>query len=83
MNPHDERIDYYLMVTRLMAEADAQLDADAGTPSSLPYAEDLELLREAVQMAEQAAARIVVSLVTTKRARIAEERLEASPNARH
>lgn len=83
MSSHDERIDYYLMVTRLMAEADAQLDADAADPASLPHAEDLELLREAVQTAEQAAARIVVALVTTKRARIAAERQEASANARH
>jgi hypothetical protein len=58
----DERLDYYLMVARLMAEADAQMREDALDGGSQPYAEDLWALRRAVQAAEDAAARIVVGL---------------------
>lgn len=83
MSAHDERLDYYLMVTRLMAEAGAQLEADARERESIPYAEDLEILREAIQTAEAAAAKIVLGLITSRRAGLATER-EADPaTARH
>ena len=83
MSVHDERMDYYLMVTRLMAEADAQLDADSRDPACIPYGEDLATLREAIQTAEEAAARIVVALITSKRTGVPAERDGEAQTARH
>jgi len=83
MSAHDERMDYYLMITRLMAEADAQLDADAHDPASIPYAEDLATLREAIQTAEETAARIVVALITSKRTGMHSDRDGDATTARH
>jgi hypothetical protein len=83
MSSHDERIDYFLMVTRLMSEAEAQLDADSHDGGSYPYAEDLAALRTAVQTAEEAAARIVVSLISSKRTALPGEREGKERAARH
>lgn len=41
MKPYDERLQYYLMLARLLAEADLQLEADADDPGSAPMARDL------------------------------------------
>ena len=83
MSVQDERIDYFLMLTRLMSEADSQLEADIMDPGSHPYAEDLATLHEAIQMAEEAAARIVLSLIAAKRSAPIAERDAASRPARH
>ena len=83
MSAHDERLDYYLMITRLMAEADTQLEADANDQDSIRYAEDLEILREAAQPAEAAAAKIVLGLITSRRAGLAAERETDPATARH
>lgn len=83
MISHDERLDYYLMVTRLMAEAESQLEADAGDRGCRGYAEELEILRDAIQGAQQAAARIVLKLVTSPRGLSDGEPDGIGPNARH
>jgi hypothetical protein len=77
----DERLDYYLMVARLMAEAEAQMRVDALDRGSLDYATDLADLRRAVQNAEEAAARIAVSLVSSRIGNIASD--EDTAPARH
>ena len=66
MSQFDERLDYYLMLTRLMGEADAQLEVESAGPERHAYAADLDALREAIIAAEEAAARIVIQLVSAK-----------------
>jgi hypothetical protein len=64
----DERLEYYLMMVRLMTEADAQLKADALDQGSRIYSEDLAALRGAVCIAQEAAARIAKELATVEAA---------------
>ena len=83
MSAYDERIDYFLMLTRLLSEAEAQLGADAADRGSVGYAEDLEVLREAIQSSEAAAARIALTLITSKRATAPSDRETETRAARH
>lgn len=79
----DERLEYYVMVARLMAEADLQMQADSLDSGSRPYSEDLASLRGAVRMAEEAASRIVDDLRATRAQSTMGWEMQARRFARH
>ena len=83
MSQFDERLDYYLMLTRLMGEADAQLAVEASNSERLAFADDLEILREAILAAEEAASRIVIQLVSTKQKPVGSVAARVPRSARH
>ncbi len=58
----DERLDYYVTVAALLAEAQDQLAADAADAGSRTYAQDLNQLRMAVEAALEAAVNIASAL---------------------
>lgn len=75
----DERLDYYLMVARLMSEADAQLRADATEKHSVGYSTELSELRRCIRGAEEAAARIAVRLMSSRIGRAEDQSGASAP----
>lgn len=62
MKAYDERLHYYVTLARLLCEADLQLEGDASSPGSSPYAERLQELRQSVSAAIAASMHIVAEV---------------------
>ena len=83
MKAFDERLHYFVTLAHLLSEAEAQLEADAEDPGSAGYAEQLDLLRDAVEAALDAAIQIGAHVQAARAHAIRAQAAEGKQAAKH